>query len=233
MTKDPTKSYAGRAGGDRRGSAKDRRRRKQWMLETWGDGRSCPCTHCGAPLSFETVEADRIEPGGSYRRTNVQPSCRGCNLERGQHADYVFGVAAQMLVDVRMRKTGSENRDRIDEKEQRMSTDTQSATKTTPKTTKAPTKPKPRKQATETAAALKAKKAAEKTTKELVAAVKEHAQKRYDDGFGWDVVIEAMSDEEIAEVVGSAQLPKTAVAKMRKHLAPRAEAKAEAIAAGK
>lgn len=71
-----------RPGGEKRGNCRDRRRRKQWMLTTWGDGATAPCVHCSAPLTFETVEADRIVPGGSYRRDNVQPSCRTCNLRR-------------------------------------------------------------------------------------------------------------------------------------------------------
>lgn len=71
-----------RPGGDKRGSSYARRARKAWLLETFGDGTSCPCVHCGEGLTFETVEADRIVPGGSYRRENVQPSCRACNLAR-------------------------------------------------------------------------------------------------------------------------------------------------------
>lgn len=71
-----------RHGGDKRGSAASRRARKHWMLTTWGDGQSCPCVHCGQPQTYATVEADRIVPGASYRRTNVQPACRSCNLDR-------------------------------------------------------------------------------------------------------------------------------------------------------
>ena len=78
----------GRPGGDRRGNTTDRRRRKEWMLRHWGDGEKAPCTHCDAPLHYETIEADRIEPGGSYRRSNVQPSCRGCNLARADDVDW-------------------------------------------------------------------------------------------------------------------------------------------------
>jgi len=54
-----------------------------WLLAMYGDRETCPCTHCGATLTIETCEADRIIPGGSYARTNIQPSCRPCNIRRG------------------------------------------------------------------------------------------------------------------------------------------------------
>lgn len=72
-----------RNGDDKRGSSADRRRRKVWMLFIFGDGEKCPCTHCGRTLTFATAEQDRIMPGGSYARSNIQPSCRPCNIERG------------------------------------------------------------------------------------------------------------------------------------------------------
>ena len=78
-----------RAGGEKRGNSKDRAARKQWMLSPdsgyGGDGNSVPCSHCSTPVTKQTVESDRIIPGsmgGSYRRENVQPSCRGCNQAR-------------------------------------------------------------------------------------------------------------------------------------------------------
>jgi 5-methylcytosine-specific restriction endonuclease McrA len=72
-----------RPGGEKRGNSYDRRRRKEWMLRTFGDGEEVPCTHCSTTLTYETVEADRIVPGASYRRENIQPACRECNLSRG------------------------------------------------------------------------------------------------------------------------------------------------------
>jgi 5-methylcytosine-specific restriction endonuclease McrA len=63
------------------------------MLATWGNGASCPCVHCGCPLTFATVEADRIVPGGSYRRDNVQPACRRCNLARSNKVSWAFAPA--------------------------------------------------------------------------------------------------------------------------------------------
>lgn len=78
-----------RPGGEKRGNSKDRARRKMWMLEQWGDGRTCPCVHCGTTLAYATVEADRIVPGGSYRRDNVQPACRECNLARSDDENWI------------------------------------------------------------------------------------------------------------------------------------------------
>lgn len=42
------------------------------------------------------------------------------------------------------------------------------------------------------------------TTAELVADVKAHALRYYDNGRGWDYVIETMSDEDIAGYIGKA-----------------------------
>ena len=78
-----------RHGGEKRGNSYARRARKWWMLATWGDGEKCPCVHCGDELEFQTVEADRIVPGGSYCRDNVQPACRKCNLSRSDKTDWV------------------------------------------------------------------------------------------------------------------------------------------------
>ena len=67
---------------DKRGNNEDRKRRKLYMLRTYGDGETVPCTHCGTPLDYYTVEADRIDPEGSYRRENVVQSCGPCNRNR-------------------------------------------------------------------------------------------------------------------------------------------------------
>lgn len=71
-----------RKGGDHRGSAESRRRRKQYLLDKYGNGQTCECVHCLVELTFDTVESDRIEIGGSYARANVQPACRSCNASR-------------------------------------------------------------------------------------------------------------------------------------------------------
>src|SRR6478736_2840178 len=90
-----------RKGGDRRGSNGDRAARRRWLVSPesgrvengeWvtfeGDGETVPCWwYCGRILNVYTVEADRIEPGGSYRRDNIVPACRPCNLARSDDAD--------------------------------------------------------------------------------------------------------------------------------------------------
>jgi hypothetical protein len=73
----------GRAGGDLRGNSATRRARKGYLLTLWGNGETCSCIYgCGRVLDFATVEADRIIAGGSYRRENVIPACRACNVAR-------------------------------------------------------------------------------------------------------------------------------------------------------
>jgi len=69
-------------GDDRRGNAGDRRARKFFLLHKFGNGKTAPCVHCEIALTFETLQADRIIPGGSYRRANVQPACGPCNRDR-------------------------------------------------------------------------------------------------------------------------------------------------------
>ena len=79
-----------RPGGEKRGNSTDRKRRKLWMLVAWGDGVKAPCTHCSMMLDYDSIEADRIVPGGSYRRDNIQPACRLCNLSRSNNASWSF-----------------------------------------------------------------------------------------------------------------------------------------------
>lgn len=75
-----------RSGGDDRGNTTNRRRRKLWLLSAesghGGDGTSVPCHRCRAPLTYETMDVDRIIPGrlgGRYVRENVRPACTRCN----------------------------------------------------------------------------------------------------------------------------------------------------------
>lgn len=73
------------------GNSYDRRRRKQWLLDTFGDGISAPCSlachpACLAIVTFATIWVDRIIPGcegGTYRRDNIQPACGPCNMSDG------------------------------------------------------------------------------------------------------------------------------------------------------
>jgi hypothetical protein len=71
---------------DLRGSNSDRRRRKLWLLATYGDGELTTCFRCDVPLDYETVTADRITPGayaGRYVRANLRPACKPCQTETG------------------------------------------------------------------------------------------------------------------------------------------------------
>ena len=74
-----------RTGTDKRGSATDRRVRHMWLLLVFDH----KCVHCGCELTMATVEADRIVPGGSYARSNIQASCGDCNRDRGDDVDWV------------------------------------------------------------------------------------------------------------------------------------------------
>lgn len=67
---------------DRRGSNRDRRARKLWMLAHWGDATTAPCFHCGSSLTYWSIESDRKIPGGPYARWNIVPSCGPCNRSR-------------------------------------------------------------------------------------------------------------------------------------------------------
>jgi hypothetical protein len=79
-------SARGTSNTNTRGSAASRRRRREWLLETFGDGTSAPCFFCGAELTVATLTVDRIVPGclgGRYVRGNIRPACIGCNAVDG------------------------------------------------------------------------------------------------------------------------------------------------------
>lgn len=81
----------GTSNANQRGSAKDRRARKQWLLDTFGDGTVAPCfvDGCTAVLTFDTITVDRIQlgvDGGSYRRNNIRPACGPHNASEGSKA---------------------------------------------------------------------------------------------------------------------------------------------------
>lgn len=63
-----------------------RRARKQFLLDTFGNGTITNCIHCGKFLNFEALTVDRVvcaHLGGRYVRTNIRPSCKPCNEKRG------------------------------------------------------------------------------------------------------------------------------------------------------
>lgn len=69
---------------DKRGSSRDRRRSKLALLAEFGDGVTCPCAWCGAVLTALTLQRDRLDPRGTYRRENIVPSCGPCNRARAR-----------------------------------------------------------------------------------------------------------------------------------------------------
>lgn len=70
-----------------RGSAANRRARKQWLLDTFGDGETAPCGFCTVPVTVETITVDRFPVpgcrGGRYVRGNIRPACGPCNSIHG------------------------------------------------------------------------------------------------------------------------------------------------------
>lgn len=79
------------SGDDKRGSYRNRAARKTWLLTTpkfGGNGTTVPCVHCKTPTTRQDLHSDRIIPGGSYRRDNVQPACAPCNIRRGNKIDW-------------------------------------------------------------------------------------------------------------------------------------------------
>ena len=106
-TKTPVRR--GTTNGNARGGSDDRRRRREWLVETFranvdvcviklyhgdlisgvniGAGEpACRCYRCGLLLTSGTVTVDRIIPGcrgGTYRRSNIRPACGPCNSSTG------------------------------------------------------------------------------------------------------------------------------------------------------
>lgn len=90
-----------------RGSAKGRRARKQWLLDTYGDGDKAECWLavpgvCTGPMTFETLTVERVTPGhagGTYRRNNIRPACGSCQSYQGGRIgqERLRGIAARDL----------------------------------------------------------------------------------------------------------------------------------------
>lgn len=103
-------SRRGTTNGNARGGADDRRKRREWLVQTYradrdvylfglnleipvpvdhgteGASMACRCYRCGVLLTTETVTVDRIIPGcqgGTYRRDNIRPACGPCNSSTG------------------------------------------------------------------------------------------------------------------------------------------------------
>lgn len=74
-----------------RGSSYQRRRRREWLVEEYGDGEFVACflqrsAHCLYVLDVDNVSPDRIVlgvDGGTYRRSNILPACLPCQCDQG------------------------------------------------------------------------------------------------------------------------------------------------------
>lgn len=99
-------SISGRSNTNERGSAADRRRRKDFLLKR--DGRRvigphgelktdcltvtftywiAQCWECSTIVTAKTIVVDRIMPGssgGTYRRNNIRVHCGWCSTRQGQ-----------------------------------------------------------------------------------------------------------------------------------------------------
>lgn len=88
----------GRSNGNEAGSAKQRRRRRQWLLNTFGDGERALCHVCREVwVDIATMFVGRIVPGhqgGTYRRTNVRPECQRCSCVEGARVRNAMRVTA-------------------------------------------------------------------------------------------------------------------------------------------
>ena len=74
-----------RAGGEIRGSARDRRARRAKVINVYGDGIHVNCVHCQISVDNSGLEIDKIIPhhdGPGYIWANILPSCIKCNRTR-------------------------------------------------------------------------------------------------------------------------------------------------------
>lgn len=111
MTTEAKPTRRGTTNGNARGGSDERRRRREWLVQTFRANRdvivihlfhgplvvevdpgtegaepTCRCYRCGVLLTATTLTVDRILPGcqgGTYRRTNIRPACGTCNSSTG------------------------------------------------------------------------------------------------------------------------------------------------------
>jgi 5-methylcytosine-specific restriction endonuclease McrA len=90
-----TKAQRGRSNQNDRGSAAQRRARKQAVLNRDGTGTWALCVTCPTVVDLDTMTLDRIVPGmcgGTYALDNVQPQCERCSRRQGAYLTlYVRG----------------------------------------------------------------------------------------------------------------------------------------------
>jgi hypothetical protein len=80
-------THRGTTNRNQRGGVADRRARRVWLVETFGDGLTVACAFgCGRMLTVDTVTVDRYPlagvDGGRYVRGNIRPACAICNYAR-------------------------------------------------------------------------------------------------------------------------------------------------------
>lgn len=99
-----SKEKRGRSNGNAAGSAKDRRARRQWLLDEFGDGERALCAVCEQVwVDFKSLFVGRIVPGhkgGTYRRGNIRPECRGCSCTEGALLAHAVMAAKRALAAV-------------------------------------------------------------------------------------------------------------------------------------
>ena len=91
----------GTTNGNVRGNSVGRPLRRQWLLDTFGDGVTALCALAGpgrwlGQVDIGTMTVDRIVPGaggGTYVRGNIQPACAPCNQYTGGKLGYERKVA--------------------------------------------------------------------------------------------------------------------------------------------
>ena len=81
-------SERGTTNGNVRGNTTERARRRQWLLDTFGDGVTAMCAfECGTELTIETITVDRYPipgcQGGTYAKENIRPACAADNSRHG------------------------------------------------------------------------------------------------------------------------------------------------------
>lgn len=116
-----------RRGGELRGNSTDRRRRHEWLVETFradvdqrpgaatfglrewdgvprGEGvPACRCFRCGVLLTVDTVTADRVQlgmHGGRYTRDNLRPACSPCQTHQGNEVRWARDESGEGLVEL-------------------------------------------------------------------------------------------------------------------------------------
>lgn len=85
-----------RAGGEKRGNNRDRKRRREWLLKTFDQdlGPDLARCHlkisnvCAVTVNAGSLTVDRINPGGTYARDNIRPACIPCQTKQGALISY-------------------------------------------------------------------------------------------------------------------------------------------------